>query len=73
MLSQQDRKVLEIISNSHLITKIELARSMGKDEYDGASLNVNRLMEMGYIDEVQSLGTCLVITQKGQREIEPPE
>jgi hypothetical protein len=69
MLTERDRKVLEIISKQHLITKIELARSMGKDEYDGASLNVNRLMEMGYVDEVQSLGTCLVITQKGMREI----
>ena len=69
MLSEHDRKVLEIISRQHLVTKIELARKMGKQEYDGTSLNVNRLMEMGYIDQVESLGTCLVITQKGLREI----
>ncbi|HDD72651.1 MAG TPA: hypothetical protein ENG00_01005 [Candidatus Aenigmarchaeota archaeon] len=69
MLSDTDKKIMEIISKQLLITKAELARKLNKEEYDGTEVNVSRLIELGYISEVESLGTCLVITQKGIRAL----
>ncbi len=69
MLSDTDKRILEILAKQQLVTKAELARMLGKDSYDGTHANVSRLMEMGYVDKVESLGTCLVITQKGMRMV----
>jgi len=65
MLSESDRKLLEILSKKHLVTKGELKFK----EHDGVDLNLNRLIELGLVEKVESLGTAFVITQKGIRAI----
>ena len=70
MLSETEEKILDILKGKHLITKHELVKHLQKEEWDGTQVNVDRLMDMGYIDKIESLGTCLVITQKGIRFLE---
>jgi len=70
MLSETDMKILDILKGRHLITKSELNGLLRKEDWNGGQVSVDRLMEMGYIDKVESLGTCLVITQKGIRLLE---
>lgn len=67
MMSDVERKILELASKNLLITKEEIARSLNRNDYNGTSTSVSRLQEMGFIDKVESLGTSFVITQKGIR------
>jgi hypothetical protein len=67
MMSDVERRILELASKNLLVTKEEIARSLNRDEYDGTSTSVSRLQEMGFLDKVESLGTAFVITQKGIR------
>lgn len=69
MLSDVDKRVLELLSKQLLITKGELLVQMNREKHNGSDISINRLREMGYIDKVESLGTCLVITQKGMRAL----
>lgn len=66
MLTESDKRVLEIFRKNLLTTKSELKRSLQGRE-DGTDISIQRLRDMGYIDKVESLGTCFVITQKGMR------
>ena len=67
MMSDVERRILELASRNLLITKDEIARFLNKDEFDGTGVCVGRLQELGYLDKVESLGTAFVITQKGIR------
>ncbi len=67
MLTDTDKKILEILSKQLLITKGELVTQLSSHNLDGAEMSINRLRELGYIEKVESLGTCFVITQKGMR------
>jgi len=69
MLSEVEKKILELLSRQLLITKGELVVQLNRERYDGTSVSIQRLREMGYIDKIESLGTCLVITQKGMRAL----
>lgn len=70
MLSDTEKRILELLSRQLLITKGELTVQMNKEKHNGSDVSINRLREMGYIDRVESLGTCLVITQKGMRALQ---
>ena len=70
MLSDTEKKILELLSRQLLITKGELMIQMNREKHNGSDVSINRLREMGYIDRVESLGTCLVITQKGMRALQ---
>ena len=69
MLSDSERKILEFLSRQLLVTKAEIARMLGMSHLDGEQYSVNRLVDMGYVEKVESLGTCYVITQNGIRAI----
>lgn len=68
MLSENDRKILQIMDKNLLMTTGELARIM-ETEYNGNASSLQRLMEMGYVEKVESIGTALVVTQKGMRAV----
>ncbi len=53
------------MSKQMLLTKSELAVQLQKENYDGAEVVLQRLRELGYIDKIESMGNCIVITQKG--------
>jgi hypothetical protein len=67
MMSEIERKILELAAKNLLLTKEEITRFLNRGDYDGTSVSVNRLQELGYLDKVESLGTAFVITQKGIR------
>ena len=67
MMSDIERRILELASKNLLITKEEITRFLNRNEYDGTGVSVGRLQELGYLDKVESLGTSFVITQKGIR------
>ncbi len=69
MLSDVERRILELLSKQLLITKGELTVQLNRERHNGSDISIHRLREMGYIDKVESLGTCLVITQKGMRAL----
>ena len=68
MLTESERKILDIIAAQQLITKGELKIKLGKE--NGGDVGLQRLKEMGYIDTVESLGNCFVITQSGLRAVQ---
>ena len=70
MLTDTEQKILDILKTRHVITKGELVMQLSKKGLNNNSVNVERLTQMGYIDKVESLGTCIVLTQKGLRAIE---
>jgi hypothetical protein len=69
MLTMVENEILNIMSKRQLITKSELAIQLQKDNHNGVENAVQRLKDMGYIDTVESLGNCLVITQSGIRTL----
>ena len=63
-----ERQIFDLICRQLLVNKKELVskfRSTG-----GLDTGLARLMDMGYIDKVESLGTCYVATQKGIKAFE---
>ena len=69
MLSESERKIMEILSKQLLITKGELMMQLEKEKLNGAETSLGRLRNMGYVEKVESLGTCFVLTQSGQRAL----
>ncbi len=67
MMSDVERRILELASKNLLVTKEEIARGLERSDYNGSSTSVARLQEMGFLEKVESLGTAFVITQKGIR------
>lgn len=67
MMSDVERRILELAASNLLITKEEITRALNRNEYDGTSVCVGRLEELGFLEKVESLGTVFVITQKGIR------
>lgn len=72
MLSDTERKVLEIMSKQLLINKGELISKLEQSGVNGTGLNLGKLLEMGYVEKVESLGVCYVLTQSGQRAARVP-
>ena len=63
-----ERQIFDLICRQLLVNKKELVnrfRATGS-----LDTGLARLMDMGYIDKVESLGTCYVATQKGIRAFE---
>jgi len=74
MLSEQEKRVLDVVSKQLLITKGEIMSLLNKERANGGTdLTLQRLRDSGYIDKVESLGTCFVITQKGIRAVQGQE
>ena len=69
MLTDLDRRVLQAMSKELLLRKSEIASLANLTDSDGVDVTIGRLTELGYVDKVESLGLCYVITQKGLRLI----
>jgi hypothetical protein len=63
-LSDVDRRILDILAGQLLVNKTELTRKIGSN---GVGTSLDKLMNMGFVDKVESLGICYVITQQGIR------
>ena len=73
MLSEQEKRVLGVVSKQLLITKGEIMNLLNKEKVNGTDMMLQRLRDSGYIDKVESLSTCFVITQKGIRAMQEQE
>jgi len=69
MITDVDRRVLKIMGKNLLVTTGELSRMLQKEDLNGNSFSISRLLELGYVEKVESIGTTLVITQKGLRAL----
>ncbi len=69
MLTDIDMKVLKSMSKQLLLRKSEIASVANLSGSDGADITLSRLIDLGYVEKVESLGMCYVITQKGLRVI----
>jgi hypothetical protein len=69
MLTDIDMKVLKSMSKQLLLRKSEIASVANLSGSDGADITLGRLIDLGYVEKVESLGMCYVITQKGLRVI----
>lgn len=69
MLSEVEKRILELLSKQLLVTKSELIVQLNREKHNGSDISIHRLRDMGYIDKIESLGTCIVITQKGMRAL----
>jgi len=65
MLSEEEKKIMNLMSKQMLLTKSELIVHLQKENYNGTDISIQRLRELGYLDKVESMGNCIVITQKG--------
>lgn len=75
MISENELKILELLSKQLLAKSHELESVLGED--DGMSTAVQRLQSMDCVKVVEPIGEkCFVITQKGTRllrEMKNPE
>ncbi len=69
MLTSEERKILEIIDKRLLITENELVSMLRQENVNGGDHTIRKLRDWGFIERVHSLGTCIVITQKGMRAL----
>jgi len=69
MLNSNEKRILEIINNKLLITEKELNEILKKENIDGAPTTFRKFVDSGFIEKITSLGTCIVITQKGMRAL----
>lgn len=69
MLNNNEKKILEILEQRHLVTKSELMTMVDKENINGADVSIGRLRDKGFIDQVQNLGNCLVLTKMGLRAL----
>ena len=69
MLNMNEKRILEILRKSHLITKGELMSILEKESMNGTEGLLGNLKSRGFIDHVHNLGNCLVITKQGMRAL----
>ncbi len=69
MMNTNERTILELLEKRHLVTKSELMALLARENVNGADVSVGRLRDKGFIDSVQNLGNCLVLTKRGLRAL----
>lgn len=70
-LTDMEKKILGIIGKQDLITKSELDIKLRKAGFNGASsAGLQKLIQIGYVNSVESLGNCFVLTQSGSKAFE---
>ena len=68
MMGELEKQIFELVCKQLLVNKKELVSRFKAT--GGLETGLSRLIDMGYIDKVESLGTCYVATQKGIRTYE---
>ncbi len=68
MIGELEKQIFDMVCRQLLVNKKELIAKFKAT--GGLETGLARLIDMGYIDRVESLGTCYVATQKGIREHE---
>jgi len=67
-MGELEKQIFDMVCRQLLVNKKELVTRFKAT--GGLETGLSRLIEMGFIDKVESLGTCYVATQKGIRVFE---
>jgi hypothetical protein len=67
-MGEVEKQIFELICRQHLVNRNEL---VSKFKARGSlDTGLARLMDLGFVSKIESLGTCYVATQKGIRAFE---
>jgi hypothetical protein len=67
-MGDTEKQIFELICRQNLVSKSEL---ISKFKARGSlETGLARLMDLGFVSKIESLGTCYVATQKGIRTFE---
>ena len=69
MLNGSERQLLDVICQRMLVTKGELKALVQEPQNGGLEGAIRKLKELGYIEHIESMGTCIVPTQRGIRAV----
>ena len=72
MLSGTEKQVLEFLQNRLLTTSGEISsyvNKQGQPSNGATAASIKKLMDFGYVQSLQSMGNCYVITQRGLRAL----
>ena len=69
MLKESEMMILKVMRQKLLTTKNELSKVMESNGCKDINMDLHRLVDLGYVEKVHSLGTCYVISQKGMRAL----
>lgn len=69
MMNDSEKKMLDMMSKNLLLTKGEIFSRMEKEGVNssGANISLGKLVDMGYVEKIESLGICYAVTQAGIR------
>ncbi|MBU0953358.1 MAG: hypothetical protein KKA90_02985 [Nanoarchaeota archaeon] len=68
IMTETDKKILELMGKNLLMTKLELMNAL-KTKDGSNDVSLQRLREFGYVEAVESMGNCYVVTQQGMRAL----
>jgi predicted transcriptional regulator len=68
MMGDVEKQIFDMICKQHLVNRKELVSRFKAT--GGLETGLSKLIDMGLISKVESLGTCYVVTQKGIRTFE---
>jgi len=70
MLTENEKQILGIFGQRHLIRKDELRKVLGESGIEDGTMSVSRLSSLGYLKFIEAVGTpCYTITQEGLRAL----
>jgi predicted transcriptional regulator len=65
MLTETERFILKVFSERHLLSTNEIASVLKNRSDDGVASTLKDMISDGYLQKVESLGNCFIITKKG--------
>jgi len=70
MLTEDEKQILGIFGQRHLIRKDELGRVLGESGINDGIISINKLSSLGYLKFIEVVGPpCYTITQEGLRAL----
>lgn len=69
MLTQIEKYILKVFSERHLLSIGEIESVLKRKREDGVDSALKYLISSGYIQKVESLGNCFIITKKGLKAL----
>lgn len=69
MLSGTEKQILEFMQDRLLTTTGEISTHLSQSSNGASAASIKKLMDFGYVQAIQSMGNCYVITQRGLRAL----
>jgi hypothetical protein len=70
MLTEDEKQILGIFGQRHLIRKDELRRVLSESGINDGTISISKLSSLGYLKFIEAVGPpCYTITQVGLRAL----